>query len=88
MKIGADDDKLLVGDYFGYLRLVSSTDGELIKDFGELYDDAITGIIITLDQKFFFTSSCDGALKQWNYEDNTLVKLHGEIPDLVASLCL
>jgi hypothetical protein len=33
MKITADDEKLLVGDYGGSLRLISSTDGKLIKDF-------------------------------------------------------
>jgi hypothetical protein len=54
--------------------------GDVIKDFGQVHD-RITGIIITLDQKFFFTSSRDGELKQWNLQDNTLVRDHGKITD-------
>jgi hypothetical protein len=33
MKITADDEKLLVADYYGDLKWISSTDGEVIKDF-------------------------------------------------------
>jgi WD40 repeat protein len=72
----------------GHLRLVSSTDGELIKDFGRVHDHQITGIIVTEDQKFFYTSSDDGVLKQWNYQDNTLAKDYGEILNYIWSLCL
>jgi hypothetical protein len=88
MKITADDEKLLVGDNSGHLKWISSRDGELIKHFGEAYYDWISGIVITADQKFFFTSSCNGQLKQWNYEDNTLVRDHGKINYLIWSMCL
>ena len=87
MKITADGGKLLVGDYDGNLKLISiSRDGGLIKDFLRPHNNYITGITVTLDQKFFFTSSDDGVLKQWNYEDNTMVKDHGKITDCVESL--
>jgi WD40 repeat protein len=89
MRITADEEKLLIGDYEGHLKLISLRDGQVIKDFGQVHDDWITGIIITVDQKFFCTSSVHGALKQWNYRDNTLVRDHGKImnPD-IYSLCL
>jgi hypothetical protein len=38
MKISADNEKLLVGDNYGFLRLISLIDGELIKDFGRVHD--------------------------------------------------
>jgi WD40 repeat protein len=95
IKITADDEKLLVGDNGGQLKLILSRDGEVIKefglideDFGKAHDNFISGIVITVDQKFFFTSSVYGVLKQWNYEDNTLVKDHGNIMDYISSLCL
>jgi hypothetical protein len=87
MKITPDGKKLLLGNLYGFLQLISLTDGKLLKDFGRVYDDAITGIVITLDHKFFFTSSTAGILKQWNYEDNTLVGDHGRIVDDIVSLC-
>ena len=46
----------------------------MIKDFGKMHDKAITGIMISVDQKIFFISSFDEVLKQWNYEDSILVK--------------
>jgi hypothetical protein len=79
MKIMADDEKLLVEDSWGHLKLISSRDGEVIKRFGQVHDQSITGIMITVDQRFFFTFSYGGQLKQWNYEDNTLVRDHGRI---------
>jgi WD40 repeat protein len=88
MKITADDEKLLVGDYKGHLNMISLRDGELIKDFGLIHGGGITGIVITADQKFFFTCSFDGVLKKWNYEDNTLVRDYGKITDGSLSLCL
>jgi WD40 repeat protein len=89
MKITADDEKLFVGDYCGHLKLISLVDGHVIKHFSKIHDYWITGIMITVDQKFFFTSSENGVLKQWNYEDNTLVRDHGKITDNgIWSLCL
>jgi WD40 repeat protein len=86
---------LLVGDNGGQLKLISSRDGEVMKDFGladeffgRAHDNFISGIVITEDQKFFLTSSMYGELKQWNYEDNTLVKDHGKITDYIQCLCL
>jgi WD40 repeat protein len=88
IKITADDEGLLVGNDCGHLKLVSSRDGELIKDFGQAHDDYISGIVRTGDHKFFLTSSRDRKLKQWNYEDNTFLGNHGEIINYIASLCL
>jgi WD40 repeat protein len=88
MKITADGEKLLVGGDRGDLQLRSSRDGKVIKDFGRAHWSWITGIIITLDQKFWFSSSSDGVLKQWNYKDNTLARDHGEITNPIYSLCL
>jgi hypothetical protein len=80
---------MLVGDYCGYLKLISSIDGKLIKDFRRVHYTAITGIVKTEDKKLFFASSRDGQLKQWNFEDNTLVKDHGKITNnLINSLSL
>jgi WD40 repeat protein len=87
MKITADDEKLLVGDDYGYLILISSRDGQGIKDFGPAVFFRVTGIMLTADQKFFFTSSSDGKLKQWNYEDNNLARDHGMINKRIVSLC-
>ena len=88
MKITADGEKLLFGDSSGQLKLISSEDGQEIKDFGRAHNYPITGIVITMDQKFFFTSSSDGVLKQWNYKDRTLLRDYGEIIDEICSLCL
>jgi hypothetical protein len=88
MKITADDEKLLVGDQEGHLKLISLIDGAVIKDFGRAHHDMITGIAIRADQKLFFTASRDGVLKQWNYQDNTLVRDHGNIMDDIHCLCL
>ena len=88
MKITADGEKLLFGDSSGQLKLISSEEGQEIKDFGRAHNYPITGIVITMDQKFFFTSSSDGELKQWNYEDNSLFKDHGRITEYISSLCL
>jgi hypothetical protein len=57
MKIRAGDEKLLLGDSDGHLKLISLIDEKLIKDFGRAHDIVIIGIMITADQKFFFTSS-------------------------------
>ena len=86
MKITVEDEKLLVGDCEGHLKLISSRDGKVIKRFGQVHDYEISGIMITVDQKFFFTSSKYGALKQWNYEDTTLVRDHGKINNFICSL--
>jgi WD40 repeat protein len=73
----------------GHLKLVSSRRVDLIKDFGQVHDDWITGIMATEDERFFFTSSSDGGLKQWNYQDNNLVRDHEKImKDGIWSLCL
>jgi WD40 repeat protein len=90
IKITADDANLFVGDSYGHLKLISLIEGKVIQDFGMIFDcNSFTGIIITVDQKFFFTSSGDGELKQWNYEDNTLISDHGEITNAgIDSLCL
>jgi tricorn protease-like protein len=57
MKITPDGEKLLVGDAKGHLKLISSRDGVLIKDFGRAHKKMITGIMTTTDQRFFLTSS-------------------------------
>jgi WD40 repeat protein len=89
MKITPDDEKMLVGDDEGDLKVISLADGEVIKDFGQVHDDKITGIVITADQKFIFTSSVDGVLKQWDFEETTLVRDHGKIAGYyIFSLCL
>jgi WD40 repeat protein len=88
MKITADDEKLLVGDNRGHLKLISSRDGGLIKDFGRAHEDGISGIMISGEEQFFFTSSFDGVLRQWNFEDNTLVRDHGKITNCIDDLCL
>jgi WD40 repeat protein len=88
MKISADGKKLLIGDLGGNLKLISLTDGTTIKDFGYLHDSSISGIVITADEKFFFTSGSDGTLKQWNYEDTTLFRDYGKITDCICCLCL
>jgi WD40 repeat protein len=88
MMISAGDEKLLFGNDIGRLKWISSIDGELIKDFRLAHEREITGIVITADQKFFFTSSYEGVLKQWNYEDNTLVRNHGEITNMISSMSL
>jgi WD40 repeat protein len=87
IKITADVGKLLVGNG-GYFDLISSKDGELIKAFGKIHENFMTGIMITSDQKLFFTSSFNGVLKEWNNEDNTLVRDHGKIMDRIWSMCL
>jgi WD40 repeat protein len=88
MKITADGEELLVGDNGYHLKLISSRNGHLIKDFGRAHSKPITGIVITVDQKFWFTSSEYGILKQWNCRDNTLVRKHGKKTDRIYSLCL
>jgi hypothetical protein len=60
---------LLVGDAAGHLTLISSINGEVTKNFGRLHDGYIGGLIVTLDQKFFFSASSAGELKQWNAQD-------------------
>ena len=74
---------LLVGDEYGYLSLISSRDGKVIRLFGQVHDSMITGLIITADQKFFFAASASGKLKQWNYQDNTLVRDYGKITNYI-----
>jgi hypothetical protein len=88
MKITADDEKLIVGHWDGNLVLISSRDGEVIKSFGKAHDHYITVIMITMNQKFFFTASAYGVLKQWNYMDYTLLRDHGKIMGTIISLCL
>jgi WD40 repeat protein len=67
MNITADSEKLLFGDFIGNMKLISSRDGKLIKDLGKVHDGITSGIVITEDEKFIFTSSMDRVLKQWNY---------------------
>jgi hypothetical protein len=62
MKITADGENLLVGDYRGHLKLISSRDGKVNKRFRRVYDGEISGIMITADQKIFFTSTGHGVL--------------------------
>ena len=49
MKISADDEKVLVGDRGGHLKLISSRDRELIKDFGRVHESDIGGIMLKAD---------------------------------------
>jgi hypothetical protein len=49
MKITADGEKLLVGDFRGHLKLTSLTDGKVIKNFGKCHGRGISGIMITMD---------------------------------------
>ena len=67
---------------------MSLIDGTIIKNFGNILDDGISGIVITADEKFFFTSCGAGVLQQWNYEDRSLVRNYGEITDQIYCLCL
>jgi hypothetical protein len=78
IKITTDGKKMLLGHDRGHLKLISLTGGELLKDFGKVFDDEITGIVIKSDKKFFFTSSISGELKQWNYK-GTLIGDYGRI---------
>ena len=88
MKLTVDSKKLLVGDWSGFMKLISAIDGELIKDFGRAHSGMITEILITVDHKYFFTSSLDECLKQWNYKNNTLYKAHRNlITDGISSIC-
>jgi hypothetical protein len=82
MKITADGEKLLVGDYRGHLILISSRDAEVFNDFGRALPNPVTGIMTTADEKFFFTASYDGVLIQWNYGDYTLAIDHGKIANI------
>jgi hypothetical protein len=88
MKITADDEKLLVGDQKGHLNLISSRDGEVIKDSGRAHECYITRIVITADHRFFFISSYIGNLEQRDYKAGTLVMEHGNIKNNISSLCL
>jgi hypothetical protein len=76
MKISADEETLFLGDHAGRLKLMSLTDGTIIKDWGKIHDGRMTGIVKTADEKFLFTSSSSGILKQWNYGEKTLVRDH------------
>jgi hypothetical protein len=67
--------------------LISFTDGKAIKRYGKIQDAGITGIVITADEKFLFTCSVRGILKQWNYGDMTLVREYRKIADGIYSLC-
>jgi WD40 repeat protein len=88
MQITAKGKKLLVGDFGGFLKLISSRDGAVIKDFGRAHSENITGIVISADQRYFFTSSLDGKLIQWDCKNNTLFKDHGyQIRDGINYLC-
>jgi WD40 repeat protein len=88
MKISVDQQKLFIGDGWGQLILMSLTDGTTIKHFGQIYRRGITGIVITGDEKFFFTSSEDAQIKQWNYGDSSLFGKYGKIGDYIECLCL
>lgn len=61
----------------------------MIKDIGKMDFKAISGKVITADQKFLFTSSYDEELKQRNYQDKTLVKEYGRISNVfIEKLCI
>ena len=87
MKISADEQKLFLAHGDGNLKLMSLIDGTTIKDFGQIHDEQITAIVITADEKFFFTSSYDGELKQWKYGDLTLVRYCEKFNDAILSMC-
>jgi WD40 repeat protein len=74
MRFSAYQEKFLYADFKCCLKLMSLPGLKTIKDFGEIHDDNINGLVFTADEKFFFSSSWDGGLKQWNYKDQTLVK--------------
>jgi WD40 repeat protein len=88
MKISADEKNLFLRDGSNRLRLISLTDGTTTKDFGRIHDHLISGIVVTADEKFFFTSSVDGKLIQWNYGDTSLVRVYKQITGGIISLCL
>jgi hypothetical protein len=87
MKITADEEKLLIAGFAGEMKLISLTDGKLVKAFPNTHDGRISGIVTTADQKFWFTSNSDGRLIQWNYGGNSLLKDHGKVADFISSLC-
>jgi WD40 repeat protein len=89
MKISADETKIFLGEDHSNLKLISLTDGTIIKDFGNVHNyGEINGIVMTADEKFFFTSSRNGRLKQWNYGDTTLVVDYRQITGKIHCLCL
>ena len=87
MTISADEKKLFLGDFGGNLKLISLKTGKTIKHFGIVHD-WMSGIVITADEKSFFTSSRDGLFKQWNYGDRLLVRDYGETAPHIRCLCL
>jgi WD40 repeat protein len=87
LKITADGEKLLVGDQKGGFRLLSQTDGTEIDQIGFGHDGSVNAIAITSDQKFWFTSTGEGTLEQWDSKENSSFKDHGKIADSISSLC-
>jgi hypothetical protein len=88
MKISADGEKLFISDDNGNLKLISLIDATIIRDFGKVCDHEISGIVITVDERFFFTSTVDGRLIQWNYGNTSFFRQYRRITGGISSLCL
>ena len=67
---------------------MSLIDGRIVEDLGKERTSRVTGILITGDGKWILRSSVDGMLKQWNYEDMTVVRKYGSKTDRIMAMCL
>jgi hypothetical protein len=78
------DDKYLWTSGFeenSHVKSFSVRHGQMIKDYGAIFQRGVRSIITTADKKYIFAASYEGHLKQISPESQEVVHDYGKIHD-------
>jgi WD40 repeat protein len=79
--ITSDDKYLWTSDYNGNVKQFSVRNGQMIKDFGAMFEHGIRSLMTTPDNKWLFVGSWFGDLKQICLESQQLVHDYENVHD-------
>jgi WD40 repeat protein len=82
MALTKDDKWLFLGsDMPGHVKQIflGGETPECVKDFGNIHHDGINAMCVSFDNRFLFTTSYDGVLKQISVAGQAVVKDFGQV---------
>jgi WD40 repeat protein len=65
----------------GHVKQFLVSDGQMVKDYGPIFELGIASITTTPDKKYLFAASYAGHLKQISIESREVVQDYGKIND-------
>lgn len=79
MSIKLDAKALFVGYSDGFFRQFDIQKRKLIKNYGQIYEDAVKEILITADGKYLFLANTQCHLKQFDIKQQKSIKDYGQV---------